>query len=107
MKQIEVVIFDEAEVDRQARALKAMEESAAMLEEIVSALAGSVAAYLDYAELVGEMPNDSEGIKDGGRRAFALPYAFAHVRRRGVKLWRVNRAVYRPYCRLTGTHQKP
>jgi len=97
MKQIEVVIFDEAEIDRQARALEAMEESAAMLDEIASVLADSAATYLDYAELVSEISDDSEDIKNGRRQAFALPYAFAHVRRHSVKLWRVNRAVYRPY----------
>ncbi|GEM_PF-4898590 len=92
MKQIEVVIFDETEIDRQARALEAMRESAAILDEIDSVLAESATTYLDFANLVNEISDDSDCIKDGRRQAFVLPCAFAHVRRCGVKLWRVNRA---------------
>lgn len=75
---------------------KAIVEVASMLCDIIPELAHWLTAYYNGLKL-GGASEDSEHIK--GRKR-ALPCLFARARYRGLKLWRINRAVYRPYSEL-------
>ncbi len=76
---------------------KAIEEVASMLCDIIPKLAHWLTAYYNGLLQLGRASGDSEHIKYRKRQSFALPHWFIHVWRSGAKLWKVNRAVYRPY----------
>jgi hypothetical protein len=82
---------------------EAIEEIAAMLNEIIPALANNIVSYLmgaadirKYARLLGG--DDSERIKDMKRQSFVASCSFALVWWSHAKLWKTNRAIYRPYA---------
>lgn len=68
---------------------KALEKACRMFEDI----------YDDFLRLAYEAVNDEDldCIKDRTSRDYVLPCSPAHACRRSVKLWRVNRAVFRVY----------
>lgn len=82
---------------------EAIEEIAAMLNEIIPDLANNIVSYLvgitqmrEYARLVG---NDGlERIKGRKRQSFVALCSFAITWRSYAKLWKTNRAIYRPYA---------
>lgn len=85
---------------------EAIEEIAAMLNEIIPALANNIVSYLigvaqmrEYAKLVGG--DDLERIKGRKKRDFVALCSFALVWRSYAKLWKTNRAIYRPYAIYT------
>ena len=80
---------------------KAIEEIAAMLDDIIpDELADWIVAYCNFlqAEEATEGAKDFCCDEDEKRFRYKLPCAPKHVLRRGVKLWKTNRAIYRPYA---------
>lgn len=76
--------------------MKTIEEFTAMVNDVIAELEGWVNAYYDYLRL-SRASGSSEHIKNRKRQSFVLPRLLTHVWRNGAKLWKVNRAVYRPY----------
>lgn len=66
------------------------------LEDLVDKLLEGTESLKEAA--VDDYYDDSEGIEYGRRQVFVLPYAFAHAWRSYAKLWKTNRAIYRPYA---------
>lgn len=78
---------------------EAIEEIAAMLDDIIpDELADWIVAYCNFlqAEEATEGAKDFCCDEDEKRFRYKLPCAPKHVLRRGVKLWKTNRAIYRP-----------
>ena len=75
---------------------KLAEEIATMLDDTIAELERWADAYYDYLRL-SRASGDFEHIKNRRRQSFALPRLLTRVWRSGAKLWKVNRAVYRPY----------
>lgn len=78
---------------------KAIVEVASMLCDIISELAHWLTTYYNGLKL-GVASEDSEHIKGRKRQSFILPRLLTHVWRSSAKLWKVNRAIYRPYVGL-------
>lgn len=78
---------------------KVMEELAAKFIDIFRELADWIVACYDRLRL-DEGPEDAEYDEDRKRQSFAFLCLFTYVWRCGVKLWKVNRAIYRPYAWL-------
>lgn len=54
----------------------------------------------NYLQLADEAIDDAEDLDcaEDRRQAFVSPCSFAHVWRSYAKLWKTNRAIYRPYA---------